>query len=369
MSHPKMHIASVICENGLGHFKRSIGLLYAIIEKYPHCKIDIVCTQQQITLTEDWSKTALLLSKPAITFHTNVISPGVHWTNNPSDYNDDRLIKWIERLRPLAFLKNAKLVICDNMAGILMIRPDAILMGSFLWFDILENSYPNISSVQSFIKRNKALLLKTKPPMLCVEAIAMPALNKYTNAIGLPWFAQDKRQIAPSSGLKKKVAILTGASKVANQLTLSILNHLTSNDIQFLIPQRIIDLLEQDQKEKLRPFNFTLEEFESCDFVICRPGVGTVTDCITTNTPMLVFHEGSNTEMQTISENLVALGIAQSIGSNPSSEILLDTFEKMYTTEVLESMSKKMQTIPVNGFEMAISWLENNNYLTQATLN
>ena len=137
-------------------------------------------------------KTNLLLAHSNVNFDTTALKNSVYWTRDFLEYADGRLSSWIKDLARNESVLKSDCIISDNLVGLLSLRPDTILSGSFLWFDIFEKAFPNVDPINDFVSYSKELLQKFQPSMLCVKDIAMPAVMKYTKAVGLPWFGQEK---------------------------------------------------------------------------------------------------------------------------------------------------------------------------------
>lgn len=358
-----MNLTLVICENGLGHFKRLIGLANYIIDHLTSCNINIICQDWQIQRTKDWFKTNTLLQNPRVYFHTSILNNSVYWTNDPQEYSDGRLTNWIEKLKNQPVIQEADCLISDNLVELLSIREDTILCGSFLWFDILENAYPKIESVKRFIDFNKNILAKHTPSMICVKDVAMPAVITNTKAIKMPWFAQEKKYKNKEIKKTKRIVLLTGASTVSDFLTNTILDQIVSlSDIEIAIPGRVIQS-KKITHSKVIPFNFSLNEFHQCDLVICRPGVGTITDALTTQTPMLTFYEKDNMEMEFNSSQLEKLGLAKNIGPIQSQLDLRDQILSVLQESNLTQFRSNMKNVQLNGFEKTFDWLIKEKFL------
>lgn len=356
-----MTILSIICENGLGHFKRAIGLLNALHSRVPNLKMHVLCTQNQITKIQGWDL-AQILSHPNCKVYTDVISPGIHWSDDEATYLDNRLNNWTNRLRNFAPLLTADIVISDNLSGPLSIRPDTILMGSFLWSDVFENSGYQSATVQQFIQSEKKLLERYKPPMICVGAIAMPNVLKKTKSIKCPWFGHQKKMEHPDHAyLIKKIAILGGATPVVNKISKKIIFALLkSTPHEIIIPERTIKLLNltnPQDKNRIIPFHFNLEEFLNCDLVFCRPGIGTMTDCVVTQTPMVHFYEKGNSEMEHNAKQMEKTGMALNLGTNTTTKAIAGILSKALATNRYTTIKEQLRNSPINGFEVAAKWI------------
>jgi hypothetical protein len=362
-----LKIIHIICENGLGHFKRSLGLLNQIIKKEPNVQLDIICTRQQLVKLERWEKIEMLYLADC-RIHTDISSPGVHWFKNEDMYIDNRLIKWSSRLEHFKPFYEADIVISDNLVAPLKYRPDTLLMGSFLWLDVFEKSKFYSPPILDFIIEQKSILKQTRPNILCVGDVAMPILMEYTNPIKMPWFGQVEKIERGKNQKTNRIAILGGATSTINNLmieAISVIIEKTTYSVA--IPQRIIDNFKISH-EKVHAFNFEIEDFQNCDLVICRPGVGTITDCISTQTPMIFIYEADNVEMKFNAEQLERKGVAINIGDVFNEKILLEKIHYMHEENVYDSIVSMFQKIPTNGFEVAANWILN-DYLGTKNFN
>src|SRR5690606_32364257 len=87
-------------------------------------------------------------------------------------------------------------------------RADALLMGSFLWSDVLVGS----SVYQEIAHFEHKLLQEYEPIMIGVEDIAMPGVKQRTRFIGLPWFCDpyNGRSNNISGETYRKQVLVTG---------------------------------------------------------------------------------------------------------------------------------------------------------------
>ena len=128
-----------------------------------------------------------LESSAAIRWHHGIMNPGVQWSSDPDPYSHDCLFSWADRLGDVPDVRDARLGLSDNLAGFLQMRPDAVLMGSFLWSDVLETAYSQNSNVRRFAEWERGLLDRFRPSMLCVGQMVMPEAAERTRVVPLPW--------------------------------------------------------------------------------------------------------------------------------------------------------------------------------------
>ncbi len=348
-----MKLFALICPNGLGHFKRVVGVLHALSELESALEVSLLAPAGARERLRGWAK----LAHPEWNWHFFPEGvKGVRWELEAEAYRDGSLLSWESLLEDLPAFQEAKVVLSDNLAGVLAHRPDAVLSGNFLWSDVLEKAYPAEAAVQEFVRRERVLLEKHRPPMLCVERLAMPSVRALTEAVGLGFFAQGKRmpekKIRPAT--QTRIAILGGGTGKARELLLQAVSDLAKAGFSSLLTAG--DLLAEARKAgcaKAEPFGFAPEDFHAAELVICRPGVGTLTDCVQAGTPVLAVYEAGNVEMEYLGRRIEELGLG------------IDVAQGKVLPAVLEALRDKnlrryhscLREQPLNGIEGAARFL------------
>ncbi len=339
--------ARVIClisPNGLGHYRRSIGLLDRL-----HDTLDVtttvLCEDSQVERAAAWDRSRRFWQRPNVKRISGVL-PGVTWPLSV----DGGLLRWLDRLAELPELAAADLVLSDNLAGVLQHRSDAVLLGSFLWSDVLAAAYPELADVQAFVEHERALLARHRPPMLCVGDIAMPGVLERTDAVRLPWFCDQPAAPRPRANERKRVAVIGGATGAADAMLGRVVTTLAQRGEW--------ELSSAPHLGAPHEFRFTAEEFAATDLVVCRPGIGTVTDCIAQRVPMLVMHESAtNVELAHNGQRLAALGFARDLGAAPVERDVLHAVEETLDTDSLARIRAQLADAACDGFTRAIGYL------------
>ena len=349
-------IFAIICENGLGHFRRAVGLLFELKKRMPECEIEVVCERWQIERTSDWDKTELF-SLPGVTVHEGIVANGVRWDKNEEYYQPNILSAWEERLIALPGLMEADLVISDNLATVLKYRSDAIVMGSFLWSDVMLEQFPENPEVIRFAKEEISVMETAHPQMICVKGMVMPVVEKLAHPIIIPWFGQSPKFIKPSwNGGKLKIGLLTGVSDEGLGLTNWLLDHITDfENFHFVIPHQLY--VKKAENPQLSPFYFQPEDFQSCDLVLARPGICTLTDCLTASTPLLMFYESGNKEMTHNARQVEKMGYGIDLGADPKVKKILNTINEICQTNQINELINHLNQATANGFEVAADWI------------
>jgi len=269
-----MHLCVVIAPNGLGHFRRALRLLHAVLERsQQQPRVTVVAEAWQRDATLDWS-VARELWRRGVALVDGVMAPGVTWSASASTYDDGRLLAWEVRLARLPAFREATHVWSDNLAGVLAHRPEAFLTGSFLWSDVLQvHSTPAVSA---FVERERALIGRCSPPIVAVDALAMPSVR--ARALLVPWMCE--WQGPPAHG--EAVAVLGGRTGTSHDRLAAAARAIEGR-------WRVVtdDSLMHDAGG-----------YRGLAAAIVRPGAGSITDCVASSVPMLLLDEPGNPELK-----------------------------------------------------------------------
>ncbi|MDY7092273.1 MAG: glycosyltransferase [Acidobacteriota bacterium] len=361
-------IAAIICPNGLGHLRRAVGILSRLIQRRPEVEFDLICSRWQLDKLAGWDRLQGLVQSGA-GLHTGWTEPGVRWSTDPNLYTDGRLTRWIERLANQQVLETADLVLSDNLAAVLELRPDAVLSGSFLWSDVLGQAYPESAAVESFRHREETLLRRHRPPMLCLRDLAMPAVMEQTEAVPLAWMCEDTRRSVedrfPKGGAGNRtsaptIAVAGGATGAATKILASLVEDLATEGYRLLAPEALVPKATTARSsEPAGPVEtFEPRRLAEARILICRPGAGTLNDAIAHRVPMITLYEAGNPEMDHNGRRIEELGLGIDLGAQADSSQLLDAVRRLQEPATYAATRKRLQELPRNGLEEAARWLE-----------
>lgn len=355
-----MKLLAIVCPNGLGHYRRVTAILARMLEQRPDIEVHLACAEWQIkrmqstaTLPPAWSS--------RVRYVTDITEPGVLWSDVPQTYRDGRLLQWERRLRGLN-LDTFDLVLSDNLSGVLSLRPDAVLAGSFLWSEVLAAAFPEEAAVQEFVEHEHALLQRSRPPMLCVGALATPGVLTQTAAIDIGFTVCEKvaRDVAPapSSGTAR-VAVLGGATGAAAETHARLIRGLVdSGRWEIALPTSQRTALGLDGNPRTVPFDFTPHAYRSCAAIVARPGLGTVHEALAAGVPLVCSYEPGNFEMTHVARRLAELGLARDFGSSDGVSALESVLGEWMRPGVREAFIRARGALRLDGVERAARWLE-----------
>lgn len=308
---------------------------------------------------QDWDVAVAFFKEEKVRVLPGLVFPGVYWDKNPENYQDRRLLQWHKRLENVKELYSADVVLSDNLTQVLHYRRDAVLLGSFLWSDILEDAYPNNPFIQAFVEEERALLTKHTPFMLCVRDIVMPGVTSQAKAVPLPWFCEGNTHIRKrgESEERYKIALLGGATdSITNELEHLAVELSHSKDIEIFLPK---ELWAKFGGENIKIFDHAASSFASLDLIVCRPGVGTLTDGVCYGVPIASIHEAGNIEMTHNGQMVEQLQIGINLGTPSALGESKDKIVNFLASAAYKQSKEKILTRPKDGVNASVNWLVN----------
>lgn len=338
-------IAYLVAPNGVGHLRRGAGILDRLLDADPSWRVDLVCAQWQLDQLDGWGPLERVLGHAATAALTGVLDPGVGWERDPARYTVERLEGWRGRLDSLPAVHDAHLVVSDNLAGVLEIRPDAVLAGSFLWSDVLVGAHPDNPLIDAFVRRERELLDTHRPPMLCVRDVAMPGVWARTDAVGVGWMCPSRQPgpiVAPAAGGRPAVAFLGGRTGAADSLLAAAADHLAHAG-----ELAVVDA---------HGFGFEAADYAGLAVCVARPGIGTLTDCVTHFLPIVAVREAGNPELDHNAARVVELGIGVDPGACPGPAAVESAVHEALERRV--EIREQLAALDRDGLDDAARWLQ-----------
>jgi predicted glycosyltransferase len=234
-------------------------------------------------------------------------------------------------------------VLSDNLVEVLAIRPDSWLCGSFLWSDVLKTYAQESRACAQFVARENALLQSVRPFMLANKYLATPEVRRKTRIVELGWVIEEP--IVNTLSRREIVLVHGGGTRILDSLVKALADLLREHGL------RVMTDLEND----LDRFDYTEETWARVGLVICRPGIGTVTECVKWRIPMLLIPDAANSEARHVVHTLERSSIASVLheGDKVPPELLT---QKVRT--LLNSTTKVYDTFDRDGVEQAAQWIE-----------
>ena len=165
------------------------------------------------------------------------------------------------------------------------------MIGSFLWSEVY---ILNSTKFLRYKSREIKILKKFRPTMLSVNKFTMDYVKKFTNNLELGWPIDVKVDFYLKKNIRNILVIGGGTNILNNQLQSIIMRILSKSNYVVYSSNVLLELFSEQRN--LNKFNFTTNEFKKIDLIIARPGLGTITDAVTYNIPILTVYESNNEE-------------------------------------------------------------------------
>jgi hypothetical protein len=344
-------VLAVVCPNGLGHLRRTLTLLAALVRRTEIEKVIIACDGDALR------RTAWLTGEPQLAaiskVVTDVMVPGVRWSPRGRDLSWSALFGWEGRLARVPELDEADLVLSDNLVGVLALRPDAVLLGSFLWMPVLREAFAEQEPVAELVQRDSALLARHRPRMIAVEDIVMPPIEAACRAVLVPWMTTRRQLPRAQQPPVPRLAVLPGSVEEHLKFYAEIAATVAARERWVVsAPDRLRALVPSAVRHSIRPFRYTEDDFSGHSLILARPGAGVLTECVQFGLPIVAVVEENNAEIRHLARRAEELGfgLTVSVGSVGTA---VEALDQMLDKDIRERARQRALQRPVGGVEAA----------------
>ncbi len=331
------------CSHGFGHLKRVASVVKELLLLHKKLNITIHCQESLFNRVKDWTLVKVLLHEEKVIFSHQLMETSPFYDERTSINSID---KW---LRPILESKEKiqGIKVIDNDASLLKVFPDAVMMGSFLWAEVLE-ARGDKTSIELALSEIE-ILKKNKPLMLCINNIMTQGVRKYTQAVSLPWFC-DKYDKQNKDKIRGQGILITGGGTIKQAYTL--LN--IGLELKALGLPVFADVGVYTHSDGEIPlFSYTDQDFSMLRLIICRPGIGIINDAIRYGLPLLAVEEKTNIEMQHNIARIEEMGIGKLITAHVKAEEI----RAFYHSQELIKCQKCIEEQETGGAKKAAEWL------------
>ncbi len=323
--------AFILCDNGLGHTRRGLAVVSQLRKLAPHASVTVFANPQR----------ARFFGANVQPFITSTSVENFRTTNPDSCF-------WERRLPDLS---SYNFVISDNLVEILEIRPDAVLMGSFLWHLILSDGD------QKWLSRAHSLIRKYHPAMLGTGVFASQQLRDEVRFIDVGFIIDGQISEKINSIHKRKNILIscgkTGASSSETKILLNNILKQTKTVFETVFVEP--DLFPENAPNWMVPADFTPKMYSTLAAAVIRPGVGTVSDVLAGGGRVFSFFEKGNIEMQYNAEVLQKLDLGELFESSSFAFFAaIDYYKSESSVQAHEHALKRLR---FDGAESTARWL------------
>lgn len=283
-----MAVFSIIaCDHGFGHVRRSLLVASGLAE-----------AGHDVTV---FASAAAVARFPAPPASVRLVDFATHTSVAGLRSGAAAAVDWH---RTLPDLTAFDLVVSDNLPEVLLARPDAVLSGGFLWHQALADMDGAAAA------RARDLLERHRPPMITSALFAAPELLAATRAepVGL---VVDQPPLAVPAGTD--LLIVCGGSAEAEADYAAAVAALATGGgpptgVTVWVEPRLVPA---DAPGWMKPAVFGAGFHARLAACVCRPGVGTLTDCLWAQARVFTAHEAGNGEMAFNARRVAEAGVGE----------------------------------------------------------
>ena len=316
-------ISFIVCSNGYGHLKRVIAVVTNILKLSDKIDVVVFCSGKNMKIAQEEINFFGLDAR--CTYCTDLSYNELDWISKDG-VSFTKFINWQTELSSHPILITSDLVISDNHITPITVFENVKLMGSFIWSDVVNYSNNDVEKIKEI---EFLFLQKRKPEMYCLNSFAMPALIKNTIAVQLPWFCEpfEINEKPKESG----ILISGGGTALINDHLSKVALNLIKLGFQenIYLDSKLYELIGGVADRRIRKFSFSNLDFFNLKAIVCRPGIGILTDCVKYGLPPIVINDGFNEEINHNASTVNKLEIGRSFSMSEysihqlSNEIIL----------------------------------------------
>ena len=269
-------IAFIICTNGFGHLRRSLLISDELFKKYNVESTFFFPKIKFIDFTKSFLKNRSNFKLPElIDFNTET---------SIKDWKEKRGTNWIKKDLNL---DKYSLVVSDNLLETLEFNKTAIIIGSFLWHHQFSD--------KEIFDNSELMIAKNNPIIISNKYFTPDYMSNYKNNIKVGF---NYRRPNQNSQIKKSILIANGKEEKDDSRAIELINLINlrqNNNLEsiFLEPRLYNDKLSPIFKKA----DFDEQMYSKISHAIIRPGLGTITDCISNNVRIISYNKWEMNEL------------------------------------------------------------------------
>lgn len=199
------------------------------------------------------------------------------------------------------------------------------------------------------------MLGAVQPPMICLGAMAMPYIEKYTRPVKTGWVVESVNDNMPVRRKIKNILIAGGGTGFADD-NLIAAARLISKDTNYHlhVSDKLIPRLDTGDA-RVEKFDFDGDAFKKIDLMICRPGIGSLTEAVKYHIPVLALNENNNPELDHNAHRIETLGIGKNLNGNIPDT--LEIVKRLVEDGSYSSMQNKLSEEPKTGIADTVRFI------------
>ena len=350
------HLAILVSANGYGHIRRQILIATELLKHNSNLRVSFAITDAQHRRFKVEIENLGARAEAVV----GITEDSVRWRHDAASYTDANLNGWESELKVTPQLINADFVMSDNLVGVLETRPDTVLSGSFLWHEVISAHAISNTACRKFVEREINLLQTHTPRMICNADLATPAVLSLTNPVLMPWMVEElsESQLATQvlQGGSQRSAILVhgGGTRTLDTRVRAIAELLRVNG----------HVVYTDLEDDSMCFDYQDSTWQKLGVVICRPGVGTATECVKWRIPIVLIHDQTNVEAEFVAARLKKLELAHDCEFDSNESETINLVAKLLSVNKNNSFLKPFASLKKTGINDAANFLVDHWNLT-----
>lgn len=341
----RAEVLALVAPNGVGHLRRVCTIARRWMALRPELRLTIACERWQADALQSTPTARWVLARSELRF--GVIGARANTSLRVLEAGPV-FDAWEERVVASGLLDGADIVVTDNLLSIAARHPRTVFVGNFLWSDVLGEA------TGSWRDRERRALEEACPPMLHVADLAMAAVRDRPEAVGLGWTCDEP--VPPEEfGGDGPIAVLGGQTGLLDGELAAAAELLVAAGWPVAASTPVIGRLSTRLARRVAPFGFQREDFRAAAAVVCRPGVGTLTDAVAAGTPIVAVNDGVDVELAHNARRVRELGIGEEVvGPRPQ---LLGAVERVTGADGV-AMRDRIAALDRSGALAAAEWLD-----------
>ena len=335
-----MNILYVVCPNGYGHIKRSTIIAEKLIEIEDRLKFSWYISNFSKKYFISVSSNALIDKSIIYSFGDN---ESISLSNMKLIDFENQFIKWSKKLKKIVTENAFDLVVSDNLATPLDYHSKCIMVGSFVWHDVIIKNSIN----ENVLNHEMEVFRDNYPTIFAMENFAMPELLNYGNVIEIPSISDKYLSSLKKSDNKNNILITGGKSGELSDLLSNTAQFLSKDSSSIVYYDEILGRNLNINGGKI--FDYADHSFLNITLIICRPGIGIITDSIKFCKPLIVDIHYENKEMEFNANRIEELGIGVRFDFTREKDFMRNLSNLLDDSTKLNDMVNKIRALDTGG--------------------
>ena len=338
----RIKLGFIVCPNGFGHLKRTLSIIDSLLNTNARISCRLYLPYSHQKALSYWKNNCI--NNKRLSIEPTKLEETEYF--NQKSYKNFNFISYKSCWKNLAAKinkENFDLVISDNMLGILGENNDAIILGSFLWHKISNGIYSE--EITKTCNYEQSLFNDIQPRIISLENFTPKYISSNPNNFTVSMFCKKRKLIKHINSINS-ILVTGGGSGANNTFLISIVKELNKKNVHLLVDKKIKSVEKELSNDPLNEFTFARKDFEKVDLIICRPGIGIITEAVEYNIPLIGIDDQKNDEISFNATQIEKIGIGRKMKKTDSLSLLLEEIQNNYSNYIntLDAINKEGST-------------------------